>query len=80
MPKKASKRPAISGETFEERTAVFFFNLSLGQDGRLKRIVEIIEGVEMRCMSCDGPVGKTSDEITDQELRRIYLLAKGKVK
>lgn len=47
-----------------------------GPCNRLSDIVDIIESVESRCMACDGPVGKTSAEITEKELRQIYLLAK----
>lgn len=35
-----------------------------------------IESVENRCMAADGPVTPTSEEITDDELRRIWLAAK----
>lgn len=44
---------------------------------RLKRISEIIEFVEHRCMAVDGPVTKTRGEITDDEFREIYQLATG---
>lgn len=44
-------------------------------NARLKRIAEIIELVDQRCLICDGPVGKTRNEMTDKELRRIYRLA-----
>lgn len=44
---------------------------------RLAEIAAIIEHVDSRCMAADGPVTKTRHEITDDELRRIYRLAKG---
>ena len=44
---------------------------------RLKEIEEIIEAVDTRCAAADGPVTPTRSEITDDELRRIYRLAKG---
>lgn len=44
---------------------------------RLREIVSIIERVENRCMEVDGPVTPTTKEITEEELRRIYKLAKG---
>jgi hypothetical protein len=47
-------------------------------NARLKRIQEIIELVDQRCLVCDGPVGNTRDEMTDKELRRIYRLAIGR--
>ena len=43
---------------------------------RLKEISEILEWVDNRCMAADGPVTLTKDEITTEELRRIYQLAK----
>lgn len=44
---------------------------------RLLKIVGIIEGIENRCMAMDGPVGNTKAEMTEDELRQIYRLAKG---
>lgn len=44
---------------------------------RLAEIARIIEDVDHRCMAADGPVTPTRAEITDEELRRIYALAKG---
>jgi hypothetical protein len=38
-------------------------------------IVEIIQGVEIRCAATDGPVTPTRDEITASELKEIYRLA-----
>ncbi len=42
---------------------------------RLKRIAEIIELVDRRCMAADGPVLATKDEITAEEIIEIYKLA-----
>ncbi len=47
---------------------------------RLYSIKEIIDGVENRCMAVDGPVTNTRDEMSDEELRRIYRLAGGTVR
>jgi len=47
------------------------------QRRRLARIAEIIENVDRRCEVADGPVARTRDEITGDELKRIYRLAKG---
>lgn len=47
---------------------------------RLKKILDIIETVENRAMAVDGPVNNTREEMSDKELRQIYLLAKGKKK
>lgn len=44
-------------------------------NNRLKEIHGIIDVVEQRCLAADGPVTKTHDEITDEELRRIYKLS-----
>lgn len=45
---------------------------------RLKRIAGVIETVDQRCLAVDGPVPKTRELITDDELREIYRLAGGK--
>ena len=42
---------------------------------RLKRIAEIIEAVENRCMAVDGPVTPTLQEMTQKEISEIYSLA-----
>ena len=44
---------------------------------RLKRITEIIDRVEQRCIAADGPITNTRLEMTDSELRSIYHLAAG---
>lgn len=41
---------------------------------KLRRIAEIIEDVDNRCMAVDGPVSLTKDEITTKELKEIYRL------
>lgn len=45
---------------------------------RLEQIAGILDSVDRRCMAVDGPVTATRHEITDDELRQIYLLAGGK--
>ena len=47
--------------------------LELGR--RLKRIAEIIEDVDQRCMAADGPVTPTLQEMTQDEISEIYKLA-----
>ena len=42
---------------------------------RLKRIAEIIEAVDNRCMAVDGPVTPTLQEMTQSEISEIYKLA-----
>lgn len=44
---------------------------------RLKAIAEILEAVDNRCMAADGDVTPTKDEITADELKKIYQLAIG---
>jgi hypothetical protein len=46
---------------------------------RLASIKEIIDTIENRCMAADGPVTNTRNEMTDEELQRIYRLAGGTV-
>lgn len=41
----------------------------------LRRIAEIIESVDQRCMAVDGPVTPTLREMTQDELSEIYRLA-----
>jgi hypothetical protein len=42
---------------------------------RLKRIAEIIERVDNRCMAADGPVTPTLQEMEQDEISEIYKLA-----
>lgn len=46
---------------------------------RLNEIRSIIDSVENRCMAADGDVTNTREEMTDDELRQIYVLAGGKI-
>lgn len=46
----------------------------------LAAIAEIIEDVDWRCLSADGPVPPTREEITTDELRAIYRLATKRTK
>ena len=43
---------------------------------RLRKIAEIIEAVDNRCMAVDGPVTPTLQEMTQDEIAEIYRLAK----
>lgn len=47
---------------------------------RLRAIKDIIDSVETRCLAADGPVTPTLKEMGEDELRKIYRLAGGKVK
>lgn len=51
---------------------------AVDNQNRLTQIAHIIELVDQRCLCADGPVANTRDEMTDQEMRQIYLLATGK--
>lgn len=45
---------------------------------RLAMISDIIESVDRRCMAVDGPVSKTLDVMTQEEISTIYALSLGK--
>jgi hypothetical protein len=42
--------------------------------------VDTIHWVENRCMAADGPVTPTHKEITDDELRKVYVAAQAALK
>jgi len=44
---------------------------------RLRRIAEIIDAVDNRCMAVDGPVTPTLEEMRQEEISEIYELACG---
>jgi len=50
---------------------------SVKPETRLKKIAQIIEAVDNRCMTADGPVTETRFEMTTAEMRQIYKLATG---
>jgi len=54
------------------------FDANRERDARLRRIAEIIETVDGRCLAADGPVTATLNEMTQQEISEIYELAKGR--
>lgn len=47
----------------------------MNPEERLKRIAEIIEAVDRRCMAADGPVTPTLSEMQQEEISEIYELA-----
>jgi hypothetical protein len=47
---------------------------------RVQIITDVIEMVDNRAMAADGPVTPTREEITDDEMRRIYKAAKGAIR
>lgn len=50
---------------------------TLSTTQRLKNIARIIEDVDDRCLTADGPVSDTREEMTAGEMRHIYKLANG---
>lgn len=48
-----------------------------GMKERLSQIVDIIEAVDNRCSAADGDVTPTLEEMTQEEMSRIYALAGG---
>jgi hypothetical protein len=51
---------------------------AMDQDDRLRRIANIIDGVDNRCAAADGPVTPTLQEMTQIEMSAIYALAIGR--
>ncbi len=62
--------------TADARNWVVELAACVGED-RLRQIAAIVERVDNRCMAADGPVSRTLDEMTDDEMREIYKLATG---
>lgn len=54
------------------------YTFSITPEIRLSSIARIIEDVDNRCMAYDGAVGKTLDEMSQEEISAIYALATGK--
>jgi len=52
-----------------------FMDTIMTNEVRLKRIAEIIEAVDNRCMAVDGPVTPTLQEMTQREMSKIYAFA-----
>src|SRR3972149_5958212 len=46
---------------------------------RLRLIAEVIETVDNRCLAADGDVTPTLQEMTQEEISKIYALASGKL-
>lgn len=70
---------AVSGIAFdplEAARAVSRFTI-LKPVERLQRIAQIIEAVDHRCLEADGPVTPTLQEMTQDEISRVYALATG---
>lgn len=65
-----TKGDTLMGNTKSE--LIFWLRNS---NNRLREIHGIIDVVEQRCLAADGPVTKTHNEITDDELRQIYKLS-----
>lgn len=75
---KHTKKTTTSDSAKELRFARAVAKTADERGRRLKRIVEIITTVENRCMAADI-VTNTRHEMTDDELREIYVLAGGKI-
>lgn len=83
MPKKSKSSGTtikISGPgTSDALDQLFGPNSASKLAKRLIDIRSIIDRVENRAMAVDGPVTNTRIEMTDDELREIYVLAGGKI-
>jgi len=66
----------VSGYAWELVGKILGEEADLFAVSRLERILNIIEGVEIRCMAADGPVTPTIREMREDEMREIYNLAK----
>jgi len=53
----------FNGRIANEQTKVF------------KAIMDVVLNVEARCLAADGPVTPTLQEMTEDEMRKIWLLA-----
>lgn len=71
-PKKGKKPKKTGMSNFEIYAGLKVIALQK----QLDEIASIIERVDLRCMAADGPVTKTQLEITTEEFREIYQLAK----
>jgi hypothetical protein len=49
----------------------------MNNEVRLRRIKQIIEDIDLRCMAADGPVIETLQEMKQEEISEIYELACG---
>ena len=49
----------------------------MNNEERLRRIAQIIEDVDLRCMAADGPVTETLREMKQDEISEIYEIACG---
>lgn len=67
----------VSGYAWELVGKILGDEADLFAATRLERICNIIEGVEIRCMAVDGPTTPTLKAMNEDEMRRIYELAKG---
>jgi hypothetical protein len=58
-----------------KKIAVRLRAVKMTDRARLRRIAQIIQEVDNRCLAADGPVTPTLQEMTQDELSRIYALA-----
>ena len=80
----AAPQPATLNKPVERKVSIEGFNAMQRQRDnalfKLRQIADIIDLVENRCLAADGPVTNTRHEMTDDELRRIYVLAGGEIR
>ena len=79
--KKAAKKKAAKSYAIVERIAEKLQDQKEqleDQQDELDKIAQIIWDVDGRCMSADGPVPSTMQEMTQDEMSEIYTLASGK--
>lgn len=73
---QTDRRPDVTGARHSRRATGKRVVLPAAESRkRLAAIADILDTVEGRCLAVDGPVARTSEEITDGEIRRIYRLA-----
>lgn len=75
--KSAHRCTELAHQLEEERNRQWTNDISL--PARLSRIRDIIEEVDDRCLSADGPVSPTLQEMTQEEISEIYRLSGGTV-
>lgn len=76
---KAAERAGVDISTFVREAAearIIKLTIERMLRSRLLGIAAIIEAVDDRCLAVDGDVPRTRQEITDEEMRQIYRLAK----
>lgn len=77
MAKTSKKKPVKKSELEISRKNEIIMGIQVCEAReRLDAIAQIIENVDNRCMAADGPVTPTLKEMTQEEIKVIYELAK----